>query len=87
MVFRLLRLERRLDLPGPHWAGWYFSRGALVTPEGRSIEGYEASWWSLLVRQARATTLLHEQVRLLRAAAARCPGHAEGGRGGGEAAA
>jgi hypothetical protein len=71
MVFRLLRLERRLELPGPNWAGWYFSRGALVTPEGRSIEGYEGSWWSLLVRQARSTSMLQEQVRLLRAASLR----------------
>jgi len=70
MVFRLLRLERCLELPGADWAGWHFSRGCLVTPEGRSIEGYEGAWWSLLVRQARSVAALREQLRLSRAACA-----------------
>ena len=51
-VYKLLRLLNRMDLPGPTWAGWYFVAGKLVSPEGRTFEGTDSSWWSLLIRQA-----------------------------------
>lgn len=44
-TFKLLRLMNGLELPGQNWAGWEL-------PEGRSFEGTDGSWWSLLVRQA-----------------------------------
>ena len=50
---KLLRLLRYMELPGRGWAGWHFSRGLLITPEGRTLDGTDGSWWSLLVRQAR----------------------------------
>jgi transcriptional regulator with XRE-family HTH domain len=50
---KLLKLLRYMELPGESWRGWSFSRGMLITPEGRSISGHEGSWWSLLVRQSR----------------------------------
>lgn len=55
-----------MELPGKQWAGWHFSRGKLVTPEGWTISGSEGAWWSLLVRQARAFGQLYrERVPLL----------------------
>jgi len=51
-TFKLLRLLNRMELPGPSWAGWEFCGGKLWSPEGRAFEGTDASWWSLLVRQA-----------------------------------
>ena len=50
---KLLRLLRYMELPGRGWVGWHFSRGLLVTPEGRTLDGTDGAWWSLLVRQAR----------------------------------
>lgn len=52
-TFKLLRLMSGLELPGKSWAGWTFTGGKLWSPEGRSFEGTDGSWWSLLVRQAR----------------------------------
>ena len=51
-TFKLLRLMNGLELPGKTWAGWEFRGGKLWSPEGRSFEGTDGSWWSLLVRQA-----------------------------------
>lgn len=51
-TFKLLRLMNGLELPGKTWAGWEFQGGKLWSPEGRSFEGTDGSWWSLLVRQA-----------------------------------
>lgn len=51
-VMKLLRLLNRSELPGPTWAGWFFVGGKLVSPEGRTFVGTDASWWGLLVRQA-----------------------------------
>lgn len=62
MAFKLLRLLRYMDLPGKSWQGWHFSRGMLVTPEGRTITGHEGSWWSMLVRQAKGFAVLYKQV-------------------------
>ena len=62
-VTKLLRLLRYMELPGKGWAGWHFSRGALVTPEGRSIEGHESSWWSLMVLRARSFGKLYDLQR------------------------
>lgn len=62
MAFKLLRLLRYMELPGKGWQGWHFSRGQLVTPEGRTIAGHEGAWWSLLVRQAKGFRELYKQV-------------------------
>jgi DNA-binding XRE family transcriptional regulator len=51
-TFKLLRLMNGLELPGKTWVGWSFHGGKLWSPEGRSFEGTDGSWWSLLVRQA-----------------------------------
>ena len=51
-TYKLLRLMNGLELPGQSWAGWEFRGGKLWSPEGRSFEGTDGSWWSLLVRQA-----------------------------------
>lgn len=61
-VVRLLRLERHLELPGA-WSGWHFTRGHLVTPEGRSIAPHEGSWWSLMVQRGRSFDKLVERLR------------------------
>ena len=53
IAYKLLRLLRYMELPGKSWEGWHFTRGMLVTPEGRTISGKDGSWWSLLVRQSR----------------------------------
>lgn len=51
-AYKLLRLLNRMELPGTSWAGWCFHGGKLWSPEGRSFEGTDSSWWSLLVRRA-----------------------------------
>lgn len=63
-AYKLLRLMRYMELPGDAWRGWYFSRGQLVTPEGRSISGSEGAWWSLLVRQARGFGEFYRQAHV-----------------------
>lgn len=60
-AYKLLRLMRHMELPGPAWTGWHFSRGQLVTPEGRTISGAEGSWWSLLVRRADSFGQLYRE--------------------------
>ena len=61
MAYKLLRLLRYRELPGQSWAGWSFSRGQLVTPEGRTISGNDSAWWSLLVRRAHGFTELYQR--------------------------
>ena len=61
MAYKLLRLLRYRELPGKSWAGWCFSRGELITPEGRSISGQDSAWWSLLVRRSHGFTQLYER--------------------------
>lgn len=51
-AYRLLRLLNRMELPGASWSGWCFHGGKLWSPEGRSFEGTDSAWWSLLVRRA-----------------------------------
>jgi transcriptional regulator with XRE-family HTH domain len=60
-AYKLLRLLRYMELPGAAWVGWHFSRGQLVTPEGRTISGKDGAWWSLLVRQAQGFGELYRQ--------------------------
>jgi hypothetical protein len=65
-VYKLLRLMRYMELPGKAWEGWHFSRGQLVTPEGRTIDGSEGAWWSLLVRQSKGFEQLYGEVQRLK---------------------
>ena len=60
-VTRLLRMMRYMELPGKAWKGWHFTRGCLVTPEGRTIEAHESSWWSLMVLRAKSFASLYER--------------------------
>lgn len=87
-VIRLLRLLRYMELPGEAWRGWSFSRGVLVTPEGRTISGKDGSWWSLLVRQARGFSSLYVELQALRPVAqSPAPARSEVRTGVGEGAA
>ena len=61
MAYKLLRLLRYMELPGKSWEGWHFSRGMLITPEGRSISGHDSAWWSQLVRRAHCFTELYQR--------------------------
>ncbi len=61
MAYKLLRLLRYRELPGQSWAGWSFSRGQLITPEGRTISGNDSAWWSQLVRRAHGFTELYQR--------------------------
>lgn len=63
-VLKLLRLLRYMELPGDAWRGWSFSRGVLVTPEGRTISGRDGAWWSLLVRQAYSFGRLYREAQM-----------------------
>lgn len=64
-VYKLCRVLAYFELPGDAWAGWSLQGGGLMTPEGRIIKPHEGSWWSLLVRNARAFRTLYDQnVRL-----------------------
>jgi len=54
VAYKLLRLLNRMDLPGQAWDGWCFRSGKLWSPEGRSFDPVDASWWGLLVRRAHA---------------------------------
>lgn len=58
MAFKLLRLLRYTELPGKGWHGWHFSRGLLVTPEGRTISPQESAWWSLMVRKSETWLIM-----------------------------
>ena len=60
-AYKLLRLLNRMDLPGQAWAGWSFYDGKLWSPEGRSFNPVDASWWGLLVRRASAFETLRRR--------------------------
>lgn len=60
-AYKLLRILRLFELPGQGWDGWRMHSGKLWTPEGRSIEPIDGSWWSLLVRQARCFRSLYQR--------------------------
>jgi len=60
-VTKMLRLLRHMELPGKAWAGWHFSRGCLVTPEGRTIAAHESSWWSMMVLRAQSFSKLYNE--------------------------
>ena len=60
-VTKLLRLLRYMELPGKDWQGWHFTRGHLVTPEGRTIAAHESSWWSLMVLRAQSFGKLYAE--------------------------
>ena len=68
MVYKTLRMMRYMELPGQSWQGWHFSRGMLITPEGREISGKDSAWWSLLVRRAHSFDVLYRDYNRLRAA-------------------
>ena len=68
MAYKLLRMMRYLELPGQSWQGWHFSRGMLITPEGRAISGKDGAWWSMLVRQAHSFGQLYRERNLERLA-------------------
>ena len=65
-VYKLCRVLSRFELPDAAWAGWSFQGGKLVTPEGRLIEPRDASWWSLMVRNAQAFSRAYREVGHLR---------------------
>jgi hypothetical protein len=52
-AYKLLRVLRGLELPGPAWKGWSLSRDALVSPEGHSFHPWDMTWWSLTCAMAR----------------------------------
>lgn len=85
MAYKLLRLMRLMELPGKSWEGWHFSRGMLVTPEGRTISGKDGSWWALLVRQSRMFTELVAKNQAIKKGGCEAAPASEA-RGGGEAA-
>ncbi|NMM09806.1 MAG: hypothetical protein HHJ16_05980 [Polaromonas sp.] len=60
-AYKLVRVLRWFELPGREWHGWHFHGGKLWTPEGHSFEPHDATWWSLLVRQARNFKVLYQR--------------------------
>lgn len=58
-AYRLLRILNRFELPG--WDGWHMHSGKLWSPEGFGFEPQDGTWWSLLVRQARAFRALQQR--------------------------
>jgi DNA-binding transcriptional regulator YiaG len=65
-VYKLCRVLARLELPGDAWAGWSFQGSALITPEGRRIEPQDASWWTLMVRNAQSFSAAYNEAARLR---------------------
>lgn len=53
-AYKLMRVLKGGKILGPEWRDFYVWRGVLHTPEGHRFEAGELSWWSLLVRRARA---------------------------------
>ncbi len=62
MAVKLIRLYLRYELPGDAWNGWVISAGRLYTPEGYELHPKDFTWWSLLVRKARAFHGLYDQL-------------------------
>ncbi|WP_096697075.1 VC1465 family Xer recombination activation factor [Polaromonas sp. AER18D-145] len=67
-AYKLVRVLRWFELPGPAWRGWHFHSGKLWTPEGHGFEPHDANWWSLLVRQARSFRTIYERESAMRQA-------------------
>ncbi len=77
-AYKLIRVLRHQEIPFKGWEGWHFSQGQLWTPEGFGFHGKDGSWWSLLVRQARAfNTVYQERNALLRQLNEIAPAHYE----------
>ena len=67
-AYKLVRVLRWFELPGPAWRGWHFHSGKLWTPEGHGFEPQDSKWWSLLVRQARSFRTIYERESAMRQA-------------------
>lgn len=63
-TYRLMRLLNFMELPGKAWQGWCFAGGKLISPEGRSFEGKDSSWWGLLLLRARVNDRLTQRLRV-----------------------
>ena len=66
-AYKLLRvLKGGRYLAHPTWKDFIIRGDVLITPEGHQFQAGELSWWSLLVRQARAfrEVLVREQAHL-----------------------
>ncbi|WP_373992313.1 DUF3653 domain-containing protein [Comamonas thiooxydans] len=50
------------QLHGASWQGWCFTSGKLISPEGRSFEGKDSSWWRLLLLRARVNDRLTQRL-------------------------
>ncbi|WP_080571252.1 VC1465 family Xer recombination activation factor [Comamonas testosteroni] len=61
-TYRLMRLLNFMELPGKAWQGWCFAGGKLISPEGRSFEGKDSSWWGLLLLRARVNDRLTQRL-------------------------
>lgn len=60
-AYKLVRVLRYFELPGDQWKGWHFAAGKLWSPEGHGFEAHDATWWSLLVRQAKSFRSLYQR--------------------------
>lgn len=81
-AYKLLRVLCFHEIPFKTWQGWHFTGGKLWSPEGHGFTGLDGSWWSLLVRQARASVVLFDQQREMRATIASLNAELESLRGG-----
>lgn len=61
-TYKLLRLLNRMELPGQSWQGWCFYGNKPISPEGRSFEGKDSSWWGLLLLRARVNDRLTQRL-------------------------
>jgi len=59
-AYKLLRVMRLFELPCKGWDGWHMHSGKLWSPEGFCFAPGDASWWGLLVRQARGFKTLYD---------------------------
>ena len=58
-TYRLMRVLNFMELPGKAWQGWCFAGGKLISPEGRSFEGKDSNWWSLLILRTNIPLSIH----------------------------
>ena len=73
-AYRLMRLLNFMELPGKAWQGWCFAGGKLISPECRSFEGRDSSWWGLLILRARLTDRKHIGPALIEGQPTAAPG-------------
>lgn len=64
-AYKLMRVLRGGKVLGPEWRGFTIRADRLNTPEGHTFHAGDLSWWSLLVRQARAYGNARRQLRAL----------------------